>query len=81
MKHTVSVSQRGQITLPVEVRRSLRITEGGVVTLELRNGEVVIRPAVVTEIEAYSDEEIALWDKEDRLDAEGRRRIRRKLSK
>jgi antitoxin PrlF len=81
MKHTVSVSQRGQITLPVEVRRSLRITEGGVVTLELRNGEVVIRPAAVTEIEVYSDEDIALWDKEDRLDAEGRKRIQRKLSR
>jgi AbrB family looped-hinge helix DNA binding protein len=81
MKHTISVSQRGQITLPVEVRRSLRITEGGVVTLELRNGEVVIRPAAITEIEVYSDEDIALWDKEDRLDAEGRKRIQRKLSR
>ena len=81
MKHTLSVSQRGQITLPAEVRRSLRIPEGGVVTLELRNGEAVIRPAAVTEIEVYSDEDIAAWDKEDRLDAESRKRIRRKLSR
>jgi hypothetical protein len=51
------------------------------VTLELRNGEAVIRPAAVTEIEVYSDEDIAAWDKEDRLDAESRKRIRRKLSR
>ena len=81
MKRTLSVSRRGQITLPAEVRRSLRIPEGGVVTLELRKGEAVIRPATVTEIEVYPDEDIAAWDEEDRLDAESRKRIRRKLSR
>jgi bifunctional DNA-binding transcriptional regulator/antitoxin component of YhaV-PrlF toxin-antitoxin module len=63
------------------VRKRLGIKEGGVVTLEERPGEVVIRPAVVTEIEMYSDVDIARWDREDRMDDSARRRIRRKLAK
>ena len=50
-------------------------------TIEERPSEVVIRPAVATEIEMYSDSDIARWDKEDRLDPESRRKIRRKLTR
>ena len=81
VKPNLVVSQRGQITLPSQVRKRLGIKEGGVVTLEERPGEVVIRPAVVTEIEMYSDVDIARWDREDRMDDSARRRIRRKLAK
>jgi antitoxin PrlF len=80
-KSILIVSERGQVTLPAPVRNRLGIKEGGLVTLEERPGEVVIRPAVATEIEMYSDVDIARWDKEDRLEPEARRKIRRKLGR
>ena len=81
MKESVLVTSRGQITLPAGVRKRLGIKAGGVVLLEERNGEVVLRPAAVLEIENYSDEDIASWDKEDRLTESERTAITRKASR
>ena len=36
--------------------------------IEQRKSEIVVKPAEVMEIEIYSDEEIARWDEEDRLE-------------
>jgi antitoxin PrlF len=68
MRQNLLVSNRGQMTLPASVRKRLGIQSGGVVTLEEKDNVVVSRPAAVVEIETYSDEEIARWDKEDRLE-------------
>ena len=68
MRESVMISNRGQITLPAVIRKRLGIKPGGMVVLEERNGEVVLRPAVVVGIETYTDADIAWWDKEDRLD-------------
>jgi len=68
MRQTLLVSNRGQITLPASVRKRLGIQSGGVVTLEEKDNVVVLRPAAVVEMETYSDEEVARWDKEDRLE-------------
>ncbi len=81
MKESVLVSSRGQITLPAVVRKRLGIKAGGVVLLEERNGEVVLRPAAVLEIENYSDQEIAIWNKEDRLTESERTAITKKASR
>ena len=75
------VTQRGQITLPADVRRRLGIKEGDVVTLEERTGAVVLRPAAVLEVEIFSDEDVARWQDEDRLDNATRARILKKLRK
>ncbi len=80
-KTTVIVSPRGQITLPVEVRHRLGIKEGGVVTLEERDGALLLRPAAVVELTMYSDEDIARWDAEDELSGAERRRVERKLAR
>ena len=80
MRENLTVSNRGQITLPVGLRKKLGIAAGGTVIAEERNGEVVLRPAVVLEVEMYSDEDIARWDEEDRLDDAGRRKILAKLA-
>ena len=68
MRQNLLVSNRGQITLPASVRKRLGIQSGGVVTLEEKDNVVVLRPAAVVEMETYSDEEVARWDKEDRLE-------------
>lgn len=67
MKETLTVSRRGQITLPAAIRKRAGITEGGTVIIEDRGDELVLRPAAVFEIEMYSDRQIESWDKADRL--------------
>ena len=81
MKENAVVSGRGQITLPAAMRKRLGIKAGGVVVVEDRDGELVIRPAAVVELAAYSDEVIAAWDREDRLSSEERARILKKVGR
>ena len=80
-KSSLVVSQRGQVTLPADARRRLGIKEGGVVTLEERRGELILRPAAVLELETYSDEEIDRWNKEDRFSLGEKARLHKKLSR
>ena len=75
MSDTLIVSSRGQITLPAATRKRLGIKGGDVVILEDRGNEIVLKPAVVLEVEIYSDEQIAAWDAADRLDDGERERI------
>ena len=75
------MSPRGQITLPADLRRRLGIKEGGVVTLEERHGELVLRPAAVVELTMYSDGDVARWDAEDKLSDAERRRVKKKLAR
>ncbi|MGH9323196.1 MAG: AbrB/MazE/SpoVT family DNA-binding domain-containing protein [Vicinamibacteria bacterium] len=78
---TLLLSERGQITLPADVRKRLGLKGGGVLTLEERRGELVLKPAAVVELEMYSDEDIARWDEDDELSNEDRRRLSRRLRK
>ena len=75
MSDTLIVSSRGQITLPAATRKRLGIKGGDVVILEDRGNEIVLKPAVVLEVEIYSDEQIAAWAAADRLDDGERERI------
>ena len=61
------VSARGQLTLPAKLRKRLGIEPGGVVVAEERDGALILRPAVVTPVRIYTDEEIAEWMKDDEL--------------
>lgn len=75
MKETLVVSSRGQITLPALLRKRLGLKTGDVVILEDRGSEIVLKPGVVIESQYYSDAEIAVWDKADRLSERERARI------
>ena len=81
MRQNVMVSSRGQITLPAKIRKRLGIQSGGIVIVEDRDREVVLRPAAVVEIETYSDTDIARWDNEDRLESPERKAILKRLGK
>ena len=50
------------------------------ILLEERGGEVVLRPAAVVEVETYSDQQIAKWDKVDRLSETERTAIVKKVT-
>lgn len=75
MMTTLIVSNRGQVTLPAATRKRLGIKGGDVVILEDRGNEIVLKPGVVLELELYSDEQIAQWDNDDKLDDGERKRI------
>ena len=81
MRETLIVSSRGQITLPAGMRKHLGIAPGSAVIIEERNGELALKPAAVLEIERYTDEQIAGWDREDKLTANERKRILARLQR
>jgi AbrB family looped-hinge helix DNA binding protein len=81
VRQNVMVSGRGQITLPVKIRKRLGIQSGGIVIVEDRDKEVILRPAAVVEVETYSDADIARWDNEDRLEPSERKVILKRLDR
>ena len=66
MKTTLAVSPKGQITLPAGLRKKYGIEPGGLVNVDEKDGRLVLAPAVAVEIEMYSDEDIARWEKESK---------------
>lgn len=81
MRQTLIVSSRGQITLPAEVRKQFGIKSGEPVIIEERNGELVLKPAAVLEVEMYTPEQVAAWDRDDRIDDAERKRVLAHLKK
>lgn len=81
MQQTVLVSNRGQLTLPVGLRKRFGLQHGGAVILEEHNNELIIKPAAVLEIEMYADSQVAQWDAEDQLDDNQRSAILNRLAK
>ena len=78
-REVLTVSSRGQITLPAEMRRQLGIEPGGAVIVEECSGELRLKPAAVLEVELYSDDQIAEWDQADALSPEERQQILQRL--
>ncbi len=79
MRETLIVSNRGQITLPAEMRKHLGIAPGSALIIEVRGGELSLKPAAVLEVETYPDDQIAQWDREDALTPEARQAILARL--
>jgi hypothetical protein len=49
------------------------------VIVEEWEGELRLKPAVVLEVELYTDEQIAAWDREDALSPQERQRILQRM--
>jgi antitoxin PrlF len=79
MKQTLIVSNRGQLTLPTNLRKRFGIKNGGPIILEERDNELALKPAMVLEVEMYTNKQIAEWDKEDQLDDAERKRLLQRL--
>ena len=80
MRQTLIVSNRGQLTLPARLRKRFGIKDGGAVILEERGTELVLKPALVTEVEMYTEAQVSAWDDADRLDEAERKRVRKRLA-
>lgn len=78
-REVLTVSSRGQITLPAGMRRHLGIAPGGAVIVEELDGELRLKPAQVLEVELYSDAQIETWDRADVLSASERNSILKRL--
>lgn len=76
---------KGQVTIPVEFRRRLKIDAGTLLSLTLREGTIEIVPlrplAPEERLREYSDDEIERFLEEDRLDPETAARVRRLLGR
>ena len=73
MNELLTVSARGQVTLPATLRRRLGLRGGDVLVPESQGEHIVLRPQ--TAFDRYDDDQIEQWDVEDRLDGDERRRI------
>lgn len=49
MTYTATISSKGQITLPAEIRRSLKLHTGDKITIVKRNGIAEIKPSTYSE--------------------------------
>ncbi|MBM2812309.1 MAG: SpoVT / AbrB like domain protein [Chloroflexi bacterium] len=71
--------QKGQITIPIAIRRALNITESSLLEIALRDDKIVISKLGVEQGQAfrvYSDEEIAEFLAEDKIAPETAQRVR-----
>lgn len=81
MKQSLIVSDKGQITLPAAMRKSLGLAKSAVLTAEQVGGKIVLTPAVVLETELYTDEQIADWDRADTFKKGERRQLSSRLTR
>jgi antitoxin PrlF len=79
LREVLSVSSRGQITLPAEMLRHLGIEPGGAVIVEFFGGELRLKPSAVLEVELFSDEAIVEWEQADALSDQERQQILMRL--
>jgi AbrB family looped-hinge helix DNA binding protein len=63
---TIAVNERGCMTLPKAMRKTIGIEQGGVVMVEVQGNAIFIRPAVAFPVELYSDERVAEFDEADK---------------
>jgi AbrB family looped-hinge helix DNA binding protein len=68
MEFLVSVSERGVLTLPKEVRRRVGLPRGGPVSVRVTADGVLLVPVAAFPIETYTDERLAEFaDEESKL--------------
>lgn len=63
----VSISSKGQLTLPEAVRKKLGLAKGDMLDVEEKDGQIILKPVSVLPVRMYSDSEIAEWEKENAL--------------
>jgi len=81
----VKLQAKGQIAIPSELRRRLKIDADSFFQLTVKEGKIEIRPLRLTAEEdvplrEYSDEEIQRFLEEDRLDPETLAKVRKLLN-
>ncbi len=63
----VSLSSKGQLTLPEAVRKRLGLAKGDMLAVEEKDGQIILKPVSVLPVRMYSDDEVAAWEQENAL--------------
>lgn len=56
------ISPRGQVTLPVDIRRAVGLQGGDSLEVTIEQGRIVLQPVVTLPIRVYSDADLAMFD-------------------
>lgn len=76
---------KGQITLPIEFRRRLKIDENTILRLSLKGSKIEVLPLRPLpreeDLRTYETDDIQTFLQEDRLDSETAEKVRRLLRK
>jgi len=75
------VGKRGAVIVPARLRKQFGIVEGSFVTAEARAEGILIRPAVVLPVEAYTPERKAEFLLSTATSASDYRRARKEVAK
>lgn len=71
----ISLSSKGQLTLPGKIRRRLGLSKGDMLAVEEKDGEIVLKPITAIPVKMYSDKEIEDFLREDSLTPKERNTI------
>lgn len=85
MTKIVKPLARGQITIPIEFRKKLGIGSKTILNLSLKGNKIEITPAMVREfneeeLREYTDEEISQFLRDDKIDKDTAKTVKRLLS-
>lgn len=58
---TIKMGKRGTLVLPAKLRKQFGLEDGSLLTTEVKDGEIRIRPAYVYEPEVWSNETMAYF--------------------
>lgn len=65
---TIRVGSKGTVVIPRDVREQLGIAEGSLLLIDLKDGEVRLRPAMAVPVEIYTRERQAHFILNDAID-------------
>ena len=66
---TAKVGKRGVFTIPAQLRKRFGLDDGSLLIAEEREDGILLRPAIATPIETYSDERTAEFLLSNAIDA------------
>jgi bifunctional DNA-binding transcriptional regulator/antitoxin component of YhaV-PrlF toxin-antitoxin module len=76
MTAAIQINKRGNLTLPMPLRKMLGLEKGGVVLAEPSDQGIMLKPAVSFSIEMYSDSRVAEFDE---AEADLRHLVKKKM--
>lgn len=65
MKATLTITERGVITLPAKLRQALGLSANDQLIAETTSDGLLLRPAVTLPVEIYSDERLQEFDESE----------------
>ncbi len=77
MSHTLLISGRGQVTLPVSIRKKYSLDENTPIILEETHDGILLKRAHLIPVKTYTDKEVEGWVDEDTLEARDKKWLKK----